>query len=193
MGGWEGGGQGAGSRSLASCELINFLILAFRCNFWCPRRNQNFDDKANKHLEWWDKDGNESEVTLRCVRFVLCCCCRVVFRGGGSFGRIRALAFSHGLCPPLCPPFHMVCARAAGVCFRDLLSFTSGLMEDPLSFCLLGFEDCAKELYKAAKKNRRKWEKPGTTFQYLSGHLQFAGAMVTTAFFLLLSNLAGAS
>jgi len=101
-----------------------------------PNGNLNFDDKANKHLDWWDKEGNESEVTL-----------------------------------------------------RDLLSFTSGLMEDPDHFCDSGrapgrpfrYQECAKELYDAAKNNRRKWEKPGTTFQYLSGHLQFAGAMAVAA------------
>jgi len=61
----------------------------------------------------------------------------------------------------------------------SLLSFTSGLLEDNYSPCLLGFEQCARELYE--KTPQKDWTEPFTSFQYLSGHLQYAGAMAVAA------------
>lgn len=73
-------------------------------------------------------------------------------------------------------------SNSSKVTLRDLLSFTSGLMEDPeQGLCLIGFMDCAEDLYKKALDSKHGWELPGTTFQYLSGHLQFAGAMAVAA------------
>jgi len=57
---------------------------------------------------------------------------------------------------------------------RDLLSFKSGMLADNAGeLCPFGYEFCAKQIYDDAKQ----WAEPGTTFQYLSGHLQLAGAM----------------
>lgn len=60
---------------------------------------------------------------------------------------------------------------------RSLLSFTSGLRKDSFEECILEYEVCAQRLYEASED----WVEPGTTWQYLSGHLQFAGAMAVAA------------
>jgi len=64
------------------------------------------------------------------------------------------------------------------VTLRHLLSFTSGYTEDAHStrFCL-SFLKCAQNLYEASTK----YVAPGTRFEYLSVHLQFAGAMAVAA------------
>ena len=61
---------------------------------------------------------------------------------------------------------------------RHLLSFTSGYTEDsrPGRFCT-SFSKCAQALYEASTS----YVAPGTRFEYLSCHLQFAGAMAVAA------------
>ena len=60
------------------------------------------------------------------------------------------------------------------------LSFTSGLLEDKYDLCPFGdYETCTRKLYENTP--RSNWTEPGTSFQYLSGHLQFAGAMAVAA------------
>jgi len=74
------------------------------------------------------------------------------------------------------------------VTLQTLLSFTSGLLEDATDICELGFEYCAQRLYKASS-GEKQWTTPNTTFQYLSGHLQFAGAMAAEASGIPIQNL----
>jgi len=66
------------------------------------------------------------------------------------------------------------------VTLRHLLSFTSGYLDDADVKCASkngDFMDCAHQLYNASAK----YEAPGRTWQYLSCHLQFAGAMAVAA------------
>mmetsp|Transcript_46587 Transcript_46587/g.64752 ORF Transcript_46587/g.64752 Transcript_46587/m.64752 type:complete len:463 (+) Transcript_46587:105-1493(+) len=65
------------------------------------------------------------------------------------------------------------------VTLRSLLSFTSGLLEDGYTACFERYEICARKLYEDLP--RKAWTEPRTEFQYLSGHLQFAGAMAVAA------------
>lgn len=55
----------------------------------------------------------------------------------------------------------------------------AGLLKDHYGFCVAGFSQCAKRLYEETP--RKSWTEPRTEFQYLSGHLQFAGAMAVAA------------
>ena len=68
---------------------------------------------------------------------------------------------------------------------QTLLSFTSGVLEDPLLLyaCQTGFEACVKEVYThlGGIFEKRKWTTANTTFQYLSTHLQLAGGMAAAA------------
>jgi hypothetical protein len=63
------------------------------------------------------------------------------------------------------------------ITLRHLLSFTSGFLKDSeqLYRCRGGFEQCAEAAFNNYTK--KEYQKPGTTWQYLSVHLQFAGAM----------------
>merc|ERR1712196_296807 len=63
------------------------------------------------------------------------------------------------------------------ITLRHLLSFTSGYESDGYSMCWSGFDACAQKLYQKLKHRA----KPGTTWTYLSCHLQFAGAMAAAA------------
>lgn len=89
----------------------------------------SFDDKANKYLKWWAKDGSGD--------------------------------------------------HRAGVTLRQLLSFTSGLLKDYEEPCVGTFMVCAQKMYEGLPV--REWKRPNTTWTYLSGHLQFAGAMAVEA------------
>jgi hypothetical protein len=53
--------------------------------------------------------------------------------------------------------------------------------------CFASFEVCAQKLYE--KTPLKSWTEPRTTFQYLSGHLQFAGAMAVAASNTTIENL----
>jgi len=63
------------------------------------------------------------------------------------------------------------------VTLRHLLSFTSGYKKDTSAGFCLGFLKCAEKLYEAATD----YGPPGERFEYLSIHLQFAGAMAVAA------------
>ena len=67
------------------------------------------------------------------------------------------------------------------VTLRHLLSFTSGWTADPafVPKCST-YLDCAEKLYHAAQKGKHHSE-PGTTWSYLSIHLQLAGAVAVAA------------
>ena len=64
---------------------------------------------------------------------------------------------------------------------RSLLSFTSGFYDDGEELCVTGYLHCAEKLYKALEQSFDYKGGPGTSFQYLSCHLQFAGAMAVAA------------
>merc|ERR1711998_31827 len=68
----------------------------------------------------------------------------------------------------------------SAITLRHLLSFTSGYESDYVSedgYCMRSFEHCAEQLYGQLKHTKP----PGTTWTYLSCHLQFAGAMAVAA------------
>lgn len=73
----------------------------------------------------------------------------------------------------------------SGITLRHLLTFQSGYQLDssPPSNCsdnpAFDYLTCARELYEAS--NVSLMAPPGTTFTYLSCHLQFAGAMAVAA------------
>lgn len=67
------------------------------------------------------------------------------------------------------------------ITLRNLLTFQSGYTSDASVNCarspFADFLSCAKELYEASDHRAP----PGTTFAYISTHLQFAGAMAVAA------------
>lgn len=64
------------------------------------------------------------------------------------------------------------------ITLRHLLSFTSGYKKDAHTLlCESNFSECAQKLYEKSDK----YVAPGTTWTYLSCHLQFAGAMAEAA------------
>eukprot|EP00039_Didymoeca_costata_P018593 m.334112 g.334112 ORF g.334112 m.334112 type:complete len:484 (+) comp17291_c0_seq1:48-1499(+) len=73
--------------------------------------------------------------------------------------------------------------RRYNVTLRDLLSFTSGLLLDPINKCTESPKDdymeCIEKVYKEA--GHWDWVGPGKYWTYLDSHLQFAGAMAIEA------------
>lgn len=68
----------------------------------------------------------------------------------------------------------------AGITLAHLLSFTSGLVDEPLCLDLprADFESCVATV---ARSNRGNGKRPGAEFFYSSGHLQVAGLMAVRA------------
>ena len=71
--------------------------------------------------------------------------------------------------------------KRSHVTLRHLLSFTSGFYDDAYVYCESDFETCTGKMYKNLTDSFDYKGGPGTSFQYLSCHLQFAGAMAVAA------------
>jgi hypothetical protein len=72
--------------------------------------------------------------------------------------------------------------KRSKVTLRHLLSFTSGFTDDSYNECFFGdFDTCTEKMYQNLTNSYDYREGPGRSFQYLSCHLQFAGAMAQAA------------